>query len=154
MIRRPPRSTLDRSSAASDVYKRQPQGSVLGPLLFILYTAGIPSLFPNHSAIGHLFADDVQAYVCGPPSAQLLLASHIDALSQDLHLWMSSNRLSLNSSKTQLIWFGTPQQLLKLDYNLLSEKFPHFTFSSLSLIHISEPTRLLSISYAVFCLKK
>ena len=25
MIRRPPRSTLDRSSAASDVYKRQPQ---------------------------------------------------------------------------------------------------------------------------------
>ena len=107
-----------------------PQGSVLGPLLFILYTAGIPSLFPNHSAIGHLFADDVQAYVCGPPSAQLLLASHIDALSQDLHLWMSSNRLSLNSSKTQLIWFGTPQQLLKLDYTLLSEKFPHFTFSS------------------------
>ena len=106
-----------------------PQGSVLGPLLFILYTAGIPSLFPNHSAIGHLFADDVQAYVHGPPSAQLL-ASHIDALSQDLHLWMSSNRLSLNSSKTQLIWFGTPQQLLKLDYTLLSEKFPHFTFSS------------------------
>src|SRR5688572_24456635 len=38
-----------------------PQGSVLGPppLLFILYTAGIPSLFPNHSGIGHLFADDV-----------------------------------------------------------------------------------------------
>ena len=26
MIRRPPRSTLDRSSAASDVYKRQPDG--------------------------------------------------------------------------------------------------------------------------------
>src|SRR5688572_11237508 len=43
---------------------------------------------------------------------------------------MSSNRLSLNSFKTQLIWFGKPQQLLKLDYNLLSEKFPHFTFSS------------------------
>src|SRR5688572_7422816 len=43
---------------------------------------------------------------------------------------MSSNRLSLNSSETQLIWFGTPQLLLKLDYNLLSEKFPHFTFSS------------------------
>src|SRR5678809_1729779 len=27
MIRRPPRSTLDRSSAASDVYKRQPSGT-------------------------------------------------------------------------------------------------------------------------------
>ena len=43
---------------------------------------------------------------------------------------MSSNRLSLNSSKTQLIWFGTPQQLKKLDYALLSERFPRFTFSS------------------------
>src|ERR1043165_7478661 len=43
---------------------------------------------------------------------------------------MSSNRLSLNASKTQFIWFGTPQQLHKLDFVLLSEKFPLFTFSS------------------------
>src|SRR6218665_3168238 len=41
---------------------------------------------------------------------------------------MSSNRLTLNSAKTQLIWFGTPQQLLKLDHALLSDRFPHFTF--------------------------
>jgi len=52
--------------------------------------------FPKHSASGHLFADDVQAYVHGPPS-QLLLASKIEDLSHELHLWMSSNRLSLNS---------------------------------------------------------
>ena len=43
---------------------------------------------------------------------------------------MSSNRLSLNSSETQLIWLGTRQQLIKLDYDLLAEKFPHFTFST------------------------
>src|SRR5678815_4446042 len=33
MIRRPPRSTLDRSSAASDVYKRQVEGLALGDVL-------------------------------------------------------------------------------------------------------------------------
>src|SRR6218665_2623550 len=78
-------------------------------------------LFSKYSATGHLFADDVQAYVHGPPSSQLLLASKIELLSNDLNSWMSSNRLSLNSAKTQLIWFGTPQQLLKLDHALLSD---------------------------------
>src|SRR5688572_10572252 len=39
----------------------------------------------------------------------------VSSLSHDLHLWMSSNRLSLNSTQTQLIWFGTPEQLQELD---------------------------------------
>ena len=34
MIRRPPRSTLDRSSAASDVYKRQAQGNAFSARVF------------------------------------------------------------------------------------------------------------------------
>src|SRR6218665_420423 len=45
-----------------------PQGSVLGPLLYILFTADISRLFAKYSASGHLYADDVQAYVHGPPS--------------------------------------------------------------------------------------
>jgi len=57
-----------------------PQGSVQGPLLFImvLYTADIPSLFSKYSATGHLYADDIHAYIYGPPSSQLLLASKIE----------------------------------------------------------------------------
>ena len=46
---------------------------------------------------------------------------------------MSFNRLSLNSSKTRLIWFGTTQQLQKLDMPLLSHTIPHFTFLSSSM---------------------
>ena len=107
-----------------------PQGSVLRPLLYLLYTADIPATFSKHSSTGHLYADDVQALVHGPSSAQLALTGRIDALSRDLHLWMSSNRLSLNPNKTQLIWFGTRQQLLKLDFPLLAERFPSFTFHS------------------------
>src|SRR6218665_1028517 len=49
-------------------------------------------------------------------------------LTNDLNSWMSSNRLSLNFAKIQLIRFGTPQQLLKLGHALLSDRFPHFTF--------------------------
>src|SRR6218665_691899 len=43
---------------------------------------------------------------------------------------MKTNRLNLNPSKTQLIWFGTRQQLLKLDHKLIASTFPDFTFSS------------------------
>ena len=43
---------------------------------------------------------------------------------------MTSNRLSLNSSKTQLIWLGTSQQLRKLDCSLISDNFPQFVFST------------------------
>ena len=43
----------------------------------LLYT-DVPSLFSKYSATGHLLADHVQAYVHGPPSSQLLLASKIE----------------------------------------------------------------------------
>ena len=95
-----------------------------------MFTADIPLLFAKHSASGHLFADDVQAFVHGPPVNQLVLSQFIESLSSDLHCWMSSNRLSLNSAKTQLIWFGTRQQLLKLDFTILAQRFPLFTFSN------------------------
>src|SRR5688572_8005347 len=67
---------------------------------------------------------------CPPTSEHLSLVRSIDALSSDLHLWMSSNRLCLNSAKTQLIWFGTGPQLAKLDFTTLSQMFPAFTFST------------------------
>ena len=46
MIRRPPRSTLDRSSAASDVYKRQDEVRRLAPL-----APGHPDDFPGPDGI-------------------------------------------------------------------------------------------------------
>ena len=43
---------------------------------------------------------------------------------------MFSNSLRLNTSKTQFIWFGTGQQLSKVDLDSLASQYPQFVFSS------------------------
>ena len=48
---------------------------------------------------------------------------------ETLEAWMSSNRLRLNPTKTQYIWFGTRQQLAKIDMKALALEFPLITFS-------------------------
>src|SRR6218665_2536673 len=47
-----------------------------------------------------------------------------------LETWMSSNRLRLNPAKTKFMWFGTRQQLAKLNLDDLANKFPSYTFSA------------------------
>src|SRR6218665_1642526 len=59
--------------------------------------------------------------------------SAVETISQTietLQAWMPSNRLRLNPTKTQFIWFVTRQQLATIDLGLLATKYPHFTFSS------------------------
>ena len=107
-----------------------PQGSVLGPLLYIIYTADLGSLLAASSVLSQSYADDLQAYLhCLAPAAISTVRVMSRAM-ETLEAWMSSNRLRLNSSKTQFIWFGTRQQLAKIDLKVLAQEFPQFTFSS------------------------
>ena len=51
-----------------------------------------PTLFAEHGVTGHLYANDIQAFVHGSPINQYAMVSSVDALARDLHSWMSSNR--------------------------------------------------------------
>src|SRR6218665_739881 len=107
-----------------------PQGSVLAPLLFIIYTSDFASLLASHALLAQLYADDVQAYQHCRASDAAATARAMSIAMEALGTWMSSNRLRFNSLKTKFIWLGTRQQLAKLDMVALAANFPHFIFSS------------------------
>ena len=70
-----------------------PQGSVLGLLLYIIYTSDIPSLLASQAMLGQLYADDVQAYQHCPASDALVTVRAMSRTMEALGSWMSSSHL-------------------------------------------------------------
>ena len=92
-----------------------PQGSILGPLLFLLYINDIT----NVSGILHLilFADDTSVFFShhDPKSLTNIIQTEL----QKLSLWFKANKLSLNIDKTKFMVFTPRQKRDKLNITLL-----------------------------------
>ena len=90
-----------------------PQGSILGPVLFTSYTAPLREIAAEHEIEFHCYADDIQLYCSfnsNDQEQQKLATVNMQSCILDIKLWMRSNHLKLNESKTELMVITKPSQ--------------------------------------------
>ena len=77
------------------------QGSVLGPVLFSLYTTPLSKVIQNHPGIGFdFYADDTQLYVHLTHKNVAKAFDRLKSCFDDVKKWLSANKLKLNPDKT------------------------------------------------------
>ena len=105
----------NKNSSLLSILCGVPQGSILGPLLYLIYVNDI-----NQSCNGNIlsFADDTTMFL----SHSDIKTLHEEANQQINHLyeWFCANKLSLNAKKTKYIFIKAPGKLPNLqNYNML-----------------------------------
>ena len=86
-----------------------PQGSVLGPRFYCMYTKPVSDIIQRHGLSHHSYADDTQLYMTMDHSNNDWRdgLARIELCVSEIREWMNQNMLKLNDDKTELIVFAS-----------------------------------------------
>ena len=98
-----------------------PQGSVLGPQWFTVYTYPVRDIICSYNLNYHVYADVTQLYLSFSSSQQHANSAiaTLELCINEIRQWMKSNFLKLNDKKTEFMLFGSHQQLSKISIDCI-----------------------------------
>ena len=94
-----------------------PQGSVLGPKLYTMYTKPVGAIIRNYNLECHFYADDTQVYVAFNPGCNITREATLQNVENcvgEIKSWMTNNLLKLNGDKTEVMLFASKHNLRSL----------------------------------------
>lgn len=103
-----------RVSSCLDIVMGIPQGSILGPTLFLLFVNDLPNCITSCQC--NLFADDSVLYAQGssPTETQSILQADLENLIN----WFDMNKLHVNASKSSCMTFSTRRNIPEIDVTI------------------------------------